>query len=84
MESVTIKLEEQFAKNVEKLMKRHNYSTKTEFIREALRDKVSKLEIEEALMRARKLYGTSRLKTTDKQLHEARDKAFGELEKELE
>lgn len=80
MESITIKLEEQFAKNVEKLMKRHNYSTKTEFIREAIRDKVDDLEKEEALMRVRKMYGASKLKTTDEQLHKAREKAFEELE----
>ena len=84
METITIKLEEQFAKNVEKMIKRHNYSTKTEFIREAIRDKINDLEKEEALMRARKMYGASRLKTTEEQLHKAGEKAFEELEKELQ
>ncbi len=84
METISIKLEETFAKNVEKLMKKHNYTTKTEFIREAIRDKVDDLEKEEAIARLRKVYGASRQKTTDKQLHQARKKAFEELEKELE
>ena len=84
METISIKLEKEFAKNVEKIMKRHNYSTKTEFIREAIREKINYLEKEEALMRARKLFGSSRLKTKDKQRHEAGEKAFEELEKELQ
>ena len=39
MESITIKVEEDFAKEIEKAMKPY-YSTKTEFIREAIREKV--------------------------------------------
>ncbi len=84
METITIKIEEQFAKNLEKTIKKHNYSTKTEFIREAIRDKIHDLEKEEALMRARKLFGTSRLQTTDEQRHRAGEEAFEELEKELQ
>ena len=84
METISVKLEEQFAKNLEKAMKRHNYSTKTEFIREAIRDKINDLEKGEVLMRARKFYGSSRLKTTDEQLHKSRERAFEEIEKELE
>ena len=83
METVSIKIEDEFAKNVEKIMKKHNYTTKTEFIREAIRDKIKDLEKEEALKRITKLYGASRIKTTNKQLNEAREKAFEELEKEL-
>ena len=82
METISIKLEGEFAKNVEKAMKKHNYTTKTEFIREAMGDKIKELETQEALKRIDRLYGTSRIKTTDKQLHVARERAFEELEKE--
>ena len=41
------------------------------------------LEKEEALLRARKLYGASKRKTTDAQLHKAGEKAFRELEREI-
>jgi len=84
METISIKLEKGFARSVEKFMKDHNYHTKTEFVRAAIRDKIKDLEKEEALERARKLFSSSRLKTTDKQRHEAGEKAFEELERELQ
>ena len=39
MENVSLKMEENFMKAIEKVMRKHNYMTKTEFIREAIRDK---------------------------------------------
>jgi metal-responsive CopG/Arc/MetJ family transcriptional regulator len=44
MESISLKMEKEFLQNIEKAMKKHNYSTKTEFIREAIRDKIKELE----------------------------------------
>jgi len=83
METVSIKLEDEFAKDVESAIKKHHYTTKTEFIREAIRERIKELEKEEALRRIRKLYGASKRKTTDRQLHEAREKSFEELEREI-
>ena len=83
METVCIKLEEDFARDVEHVMKRHRYATKTEFIREAMRDKVSELDRELALARLHTLYGSSPRKTTDAQLHAARERAFTQLEASL-
>ena len=83
MESVSLKLEDKFLKDIETIMKKHRYTTKTEFIREAIRDKIRDLEKEELLLRAKSLYGASKRKTTDEQLHKAREKAFEELDKEL-
>lgn len=78
-----MKLENTFLKDIEKSMKKNRYTTKTEFIREAIRDKIRDLEKEEALLRLKKLYGASKRKTTDEELHKAGEKAFKELEKEL-
>ena len=83
MQAVSLKLENGFLQDIEKVMKQHRYTTKTEFIREAIRDKIKDLEKEEALLRAKKLYGASKRKTTDAQLHKAGEKAFQELDKEL-
>ena len=47
METITIKLEDKFAKDVEEAIKRHRYTTKTEFVREAIRDKLKEIEDEE-------------------------------------
>lgn len=84
MEAVSLKLEDSFLEDIEETMKKHRYTTKTEFIREAIRDKIRELEKEEALLRIKKLYGSSKRKTSDEQIHKAGEKAFRELEKELE
>jgi len=83
MESISLKLESEFLNDIESIMKKHRYSTKTEFIREAIRDKIKDLEKEELILRAKSLYGASKRKTTDKDLHKAGEKAFRELEREL-
>ena len=80
MEAVSLKLEDEFLDDIHKIMKRHRYTTKTEFIREAIRDKIKDLEKEQLLFEAKKLYGSSKRKTTDAELHKAREKAFKELD----
>ena len=49
MENVSLKLEKNFLQAIEKIMKKHNYMTKTEFIRESIRDKIRKLEEKEII-----------------------------------
>ena len=44
MENISLKLEKEFRKAMEEIMKKHNYMTKTEFIREAIREKIRVLE----------------------------------------
>ncbi len=83
MEAVSLKLEDNFLHDIEKTMKRFRYTTKTEFIREAIRDKIHDLEKEEALLRVKALYGSSKRTTTDAALHRAREKAFKEIDKEI-
>jgi len=86
MEAVSIKFEEDFLHQLDRIMKKHRYSTKAEFIREAVRDKMHDLEKREYLMRAMKLYGTGKEKhgrISDKDLHIAREKAAKELAKEF-
>lgn len=49
MENVSLKLEGSFLDAIKRVMKRHNYMTKTEFIRESIRDKIRRLEEKEIL-----------------------------------
>jgi len=49
MENISLKLERNFLNAINKVMKKHNYMTKTEFIREALRDKIKLLEEKEII-----------------------------------
>lgn len=83
METISVKFDEDFAIEIEKIMKKHHYSTKTEFIREAVREKLSDLQRKETLLAIDQLHGFSRRKTTDKQLHVAREKAFEELARKI-
>lgn len=83
METVSVKFEENLAHDIDRAMKRHRYATKTEFIREAVRDKIKYLEKEELLLKLKKTYGASKKKTTDEELHAVRESVMAELEKEL-
>lgn len=83
MESITIKLEESFFSLMEKIMRKNQYTTKTEFIREAIRDKIDDLETKAALKRLESVYGFSKRKTTDEDLHRAREEAVKEMAEEL-
>ena len=49
MENISLKLETGFLHAIEKVMRRHNYMTKTEFIGESIRDKIRRLEEKEIL-----------------------------------
>ena len=49
MEHISLKLEGNFLKAIVAIMKKHNYMTKTEFVREAIRDKIRKLEEKEII-----------------------------------
>ena len=81
--TISIRFEDDFLQAMEKVMKKQGYATKTEFIRESVRERLKALEKEEALAKVRKLYGSSKHKTTDEDLHKAREKAFKELEEEF-
>ncbi len=83
MKTVSLKLKPQFAREMEKIMKKNRYMTKTEFIRESIRDKIRELEKREMLKSVDKIFGSSKHKTTDEELHRARERAVKELEKKF-
>ncbi len=49
MENISLKIEKNFLRAIEAIMRKHNYMTKTEFIRESIRDKIKRLEEKEIL-----------------------------------
>ncbi len=83
MEPITVKFEQNFIRDMERIMRRNRYSTKAEFIREAVREKLKDLEKEDLLEKVKKIYGSSKRKTSDEDLHKAGEKAFEELKKQL-
>ena len=83
METITIKMEEKLLEEIDSKLAEHRYSTRTEFIRDAIRDKLSDLEKEKAMKAVARLHGISKRRTTDEALNAAGEKAFEMLEKKF-
>ena len=49
METISLKLDEDMLHNMDKTLKKHNFSTRTEFIRDAIRDKLERLTRDELI-----------------------------------
>lgn len=82
-ELVTFKMEDKFLSEVDETVKAAGYQNRTEFIRAALREKIDDVKLKEAMKEVRKMWGKAPRKTTDADIHKARQKVFEELEKEL-
>jgi len=83
MESITIKVEDNLAKEINSAMKKF-YSTKTEFIREAIRDKLNEINREELIKTFLKYKGKSKIKTTLKDNLKTKEFVSKELIAELD
>lgn len=73
METVCLKMEESLLKEIDSKLTKYRYSTRTEFIRDAIRLKLTDLQKQEMLLAVDKAFGSSKLKTTDEDLHRARE-----------
>ncbi|MEK6904567.1 MAG: ribbon-helix-helix domain-containing protein [Nanoarchaeota archaeon] len=84
MQTVCIKMENGILKDIDRKLKKHRYTTRTEFIRDAVRDKLSDLEKEKMLEHLDAIYGKFKhKKTTDKKIHEVGEKIFEEFERKF-
>ena len=83
METITIKMEGKLLEEIDQKLEDHRYSTRTEFIRDAIREKLSELEKEEVLKNLAQLKGSSKRRTSDDDLHKAGEKAFELLERKF-
>ena len=80
-EMITLKLEGVFLKEIDSIVAGSGYQSRTEFIRNALREKVEEWKLKSAMMELAHLKGVSKKKTSDGTLEKLREKAFAELEK---
>jgi len=80
MESVTIKMDKEMVFEMEKAMKPF-YATKTEFIREAIRQKILQAKYPNVDPKWLKYFGSAKSKTSDEELHQAREEVFRKLAK---
>ena len=77
-----MKFQEDVLHKMDKNIARHNYNSRTEFIREAVRDKLAGLSREELIKEFMKFRGAAKKKTTDKENRVTREKVFKEFIKE--
>lgn len=84
MESISLKLDENMLSNIDKNLKKHNYSTRTEFIRTAIRDKLENLSRDELIKEFMRFRGKSGKKTTYSENRKTKELVSKELMKELD
>lgn len=82
-EMITVKLEDVFLGDIDAIVKNEGYQNRTEFIRNALREKIEEIKLKKAMMELARLKGFTKKKTTEESYEKIRAKAFEELSKKL-
>lgn len=80
-EMITLKLEDVFLGDIDTIVKHEGYQTRTEFIRNALREKIEEIKLKKAMMELAHLKGSAKKKTTTADYEKIRAKAFEEISK---
>jgi metal-responsive CopG/Arc/MetJ family transcriptional regulator len=75
-------LDENMLKNIDNNLKKNNFSTRTEFIRDAIRDKLENLSKDELIQEFMKYKGKALQKTTNKQRAIIREEALEKMARE--
>ncbi|MBU2637417.1 MAG: ribbon-helix-helix domain-containing protein [Nanoarchaeota archaeon] len=83
MEAICVKLDKGIVKEINTIAKEFHYSTRTDFIREAIRSKIEELQKKRALKNLEKYFGASKLKTTDNEHERIRDEVAKEYAKKF-
>lgn len=80
---ITVKLEDKFLEEIDSIVEKDGYQNRTEFIRNALREKVEEAKLREAMKEIAHLKGASKKKTSEEKYEKIREKAFDELSRTL-
>ena len=83
METISLKLDETMLHNIDTCLKDHNFSTRTEFVRAAVREKLDDLQKEDLMKQFIALKGKAKKTTTDEERHKIREQVFEEFNKKL-
>lgn len=83
MEAVCVKLDDRILKNIELSIKNNNYSTKTDFIREAIRDKLRELEKDRAMQELKKFMGAAKVHVSAERHEQIREEVAKEYAKKF-
>ena len=82
-EMITLKLDGTFLKDIDAVVKNSGYQNRTEFIRNALREKVEESRLRQAITELSHLKGAAKRKTTQDEYERAREKAFEMISSKL-
>lgn len=82
-EMITMKLDNKFLQEINSVVEKEGYQNRTEFIRDALREKISEVKLRKAMMEIGHLKGASKKKTSDKDLEKIREIVFEEFGKKF-
>jgi Arc/MetJ-type ribon-helix-helix transcriptional regulator len=83
MELVTFKMESRFLDEVDQALKSFGFHSRTEFIRESIREKIEELKLKKAMIELAHLKGLSKKKTGEAELESIRLKVFEELKTKI-
>jgi len=78
-ELFTFKMEHNFLEDVDKTAKSAGFQNRTEFIRNALREKVEEVKMKQAMVELSRYRGKAPRKTTDNERAKIRDQISNEL-----
>jgi len=84
MQVVTVKFQENVLKKIDKSIAQNNFNSRTEFIREAVRDKLKGLSRDELIKEFMKYRGKAKKKTTYEEDRKIKWQASKELMEELD
>ena len=84
MENVSVRFQEGILKKIDTSISQHNFNSRTEFIRGAVRDKLADLSKKDLMEEFLKFRGRSKKKTTYKENRKTRDIVSKELMIELD
>lgn len=80
MKTVSLKIADTILEDIDSFLEEHYFSTRTEFIREAIRDKIQVLESQRFEQEMRKFFRENKSQMLKKQFLEAHGDVFQELE----
>ena len=83
METISFKLQENVLRKIDHILKPLHFNNRTEFIREAVREKLNKIETEHFMRKLEPFKGSSKISLSDKQLEKIREDVSQNYAKEL-
>ena len=84
MEVVTVKFQEDVLERIDNSISRHNFNSRTEFIREAVRDKLAELNKDDLIKEFLKFKGKAKKQTTYEENRKTKEIVGKELMQELD